>query len=99
MQFQGSIEGVSDQAQITAKLANPARFKATIKNANIKLLVPSSSGAQVSFALSEGQYQAPPYLNKDEYGTTKTLKGTLRGGESGRISVTGEAGRINLSTF
>lgn len=99
VQFQGSIDGVSDQAVITAKLANPARFKATIKNATIKLSVPSSSGAQVYFGLSEGQYQAPSYLNRDEYGTTKTLKGTLRGGESGRISVTGEAGKINLSTF
>lgn len=99
MGFQGPIEGVSDQAQITAKLANPARFKASIKNAIIKLSVPSSSGAQVYFALSEGQFAAPSYLNKDEYGTTKTLKGTLRGGESGRISVTGEAGRVNLSTF
>lgn len=97
--FQGAIEGVSDQAMITAKLANPARFKAAIKNANIKLSVPGSSGAQVYFALSEGQYQAPGYLSKDEYGTTKTLKGTLRGGESGRISVTGEAGKVNLSTF
>ncbi|MES2768343.1 MAG: hypothetical protein V4596_04290 [Bdellovibrionota bacterium] len=97
--FQGAIEGVSDQAIITAKLTNPARFKATIKNANIKLSVPSSSGAQVYFALSEGQFQAPSYLNKDEYGATKTLKGTLRGGESGRISITGEAGRVNLNTF
>lgn len=97
--FQGAIEGVSDQAQITAKLTNPARFKANIKNANIKLSVPSSSGAQVYFALSEGQFSAPSYLNKDEYGTTKTLKGTLRGGESGRISVTGEAGRVSLGTF
>jgi hypothetical protein len=99
MQFQGSIEGVSDQAQITAKLANPARFKATIKSANVKLLVPSSSGAQVSLALTEGQFQTPSYLNKDEYGATKTVKGTLRGGESGRISVTGDAGHVNLSTF
>lgn len=97
--FQGSIEGVSDQAVITAKLSNPARFKAAIKNANIKLSVPGSSGAQVYFALSEGQFQAPSYLNKDEYGTTKTLKGTLRGGESGRISITGDAGKVNLSTF
>jgi hypothetical protein len=99
IQFQGSIEGTSDQAQINAKLANPARFKATIKNANVKLSVPSSSGAQVSLALSEGQFQTPSYLNKDEYGATKTVKGTLRGGESGRISVTGEAGHVNLSTF
>lgn len=97
--FQGSIEGVSDQAQITAKLVNPAKFRAKIKNANIKLSVPSSSGAQVYVALTEGQFFAPSYLNKDEYGTVKTLKGTLRGGESGRISVTGDAGRVNLNTF
>ncbi len=97
--FKGSIEGVSDQAQITAKLVNPARFRAKIKNAVIRLSVPSSSGAQVYFALSEGQFQGPTYLNKDEYGSTKTLKGTLRGSESGRLSVTGEAGRVNLSTF
>lgn len=99
MSFQGAIEGTSDQAQITARLANPARFKANIKNATIKLLVPGSSGAQVNLALTEGQFQAPGYLNKDEYGTTKTVKGTLRGGESGRISVTGDAGKVNLTTF
>jgi hypothetical protein len=99
MQFQGSIEGVSDQALITAKLANPARFKATIKNATIKLSVPSSSGAQVYLALTEGQFQTPSYLNKDEYNATKTVKGTLRGGESGRISVTGDTGHVNLTTF
>ena len=99
VQFQGAIEGVSDQALITAKLSNPVRFKAAIKNANLRLSVPSSSGAQVYFALGEGQYQAPSYLNKDEYGTIKTLKGTLRGGESGRISITGDAGKVNLSTF
>lgn len=97
--FKGSIEGASETAIITAKLANPARFRAKIKNATVRLSVPSSSGAQVYFALTEGQFQAPSYLNKDEYGSTKTLKGTLRGGESGRLSVTGEAGRIHLTTF
>jgi hypothetical protein len=97
--FQGSIEGVSDQTQITAKLVNPARFRAKIKNANLKLSVPSSSGAQVYVALAEGQFSAPSYLSKDEYGPVKTLKGTLRGGESGRITVTGDAGRVNLNTF
>jgi hypothetical protein len=97
--FQGSIEGVSDQAQITVKLVNPARFRAKIKNANLKLSVPSSSGAQIYVALAEGQFTAPSYLSKDEYGPVKTLKGTLRGGESGRITITGDAGRVNLNTF
>jgi hypothetical protein len=66
---------------------------------HIKLSVPSSSGAQIYVALAEGQFSAPSYLDKDEYGPLKTLKGTLRGGESGRITVTGDAGRVNLNTF
>ncbi len=97
--FKGPIEGNTNQALVNARLMNPARFKASVKNANVNISAPSSSGAQVYFALAEGQFKAPAYLNKDEVGNTKTVKGSLRGGESGRISVTGEAGRINLSTF
>lgn len=95
----GAIDGVSDQAQIQVKLLNPARFKAKIKSASVKIETPSNSGAQVYFALNEGLIKVPKFLNQNNYGAVKTANGTLRGGESGRISVTGEAGQVSLSTF
>lgn len=97
--FKGSIEGNTNQTSITARLTNPARFKASVKNANINISAPSSSGASVYFALNEGQFKTPAHLTKDEMGAAKTVKGSLRGGESGRISITGDAGRISLTTF
>lgn len=97
--FSGTLEGITDQTQFQAKLLNPVRFKVKSKAAQMKILVPNSSGAQVYFALTDGQFSVPSFLSQDTSGSVKVVKGTLRGGESGRVQVTGETGRVQLSTY
>lgn len=97
--FSGTVDGVTDQTQFQAKLLNPVRLKVKSKAAQMKISVPSSSGAQVYFALSDGQFVVPGFLSQDNSGSVKVVKGTLRGGETGRVQVTGETGRVQLSTY
>ncbi len=97
--FNGPVDGQAEQTVVQAKLLNPVRFKLISKIAQAKVLVPSSSGAQVYFSLTDGQYQVPSFLKQDSSGSVKTVRGSLRGGESGRLNVTGETGRVQLSTY
>jgi hypothetical protein len=95
----GSIDGTSNQSIINAKLLNPVRFKVKSKSAQLNISVPSSSGAQVNMALSDGQFQVPSFLAQDSSGAVKTVRGTLRGGETGRLNVNAEFGRVQLLIY
>lgn len=98
-QINGSIEGESDQAQVIIKMQNPARLRAKVKNGNYRIMVPSSSGAQVSMSFEDAQFQVPSFLNQNTFGNTKVVRGNLRGSETGRISLSGDSARVNLQTF
>lgn len=93
----GSIGGNMDHANVQANLINPVRFRINGKSSRFRIQVPKTSGAQVYFALTDGQFKAPSYLSEDASGNMKYLKGALRGGESGRLTILGELGGVHLT--
>ena len=84
--FSGRIEGQTQEGNIQLQLANDPDVNLKSKSGRIVLQAPAGSGASVNLVTQEGDLSGPSFLQVSREGSTKTIRGRLRG-ETGKGSL------------
>ena len=92
--FQGRIEGQSQEGDVQLSLANDQDV--SVKTRTAKMVVFMPAGGTIDAMTSTGDIGGPAYLKVVHDGSTRVLRGKLKGDSSGTVTLRSQEGFISI---
>jgi DUF4097 and DUF4098 domain-containing protein YvlB len=94
-QFQGRTEGHSQEANVGLQLSTEQDVNLKSQSGRMTVAMPKDSGAMLNLNSVEGEIIVPSYLRVAKEGSSKSLKGRLKGeGKESLIIIRSQEGAI-----